>query len=101
MKVKRNQKLNDNDSCEIYVYHNIDFQLISTIIGKCKENVNLSRRDGIFDSVEESFLSGIQSMKYVGYITKSRLEKIISIENKYNIDFAIPKQIKNFIKINS
>jgi hypothetical protein len=99
LKNHRNMKLKDDKSCEIFAFYKIDFNSIPTIIGLCERIVNENRRYDFLNGVDLSFLTGIQSQKRDGYLSKSMIVKLIEIEKKYNVNLSITKEIKNIINI--
>jgi len=99
---KNNRELKNNEICEIYVFYKIENSIIgiNTILGACQATINDDTKDKFLTDSDHAFLNGIQSSKAVGFLSKSKVEKLLNIEKKYKINLSISKEIKDIVKNN-
>lgn len=93
---KRN-KLKNINLCDIYAFYHTEFTEITVILGACKVIINKDGLDGFLDGKDHSFLNGLQSQKQHSFLSKSMVIKLISIEEKYEVNLSISKKIREII----
>jgi len=84
-----NKGLKDPTKIKVIPYASISRDHIHTILGCCKKYAA---------ELKIPILNGVQSAKIDGSISYKTLNKLIAIEEQYNINLGIPKTIKKLIK---
>jgi len=97
---KANRELKNEDVCEIYAFYKLTSEgdnQINTILGSCAKAIILNDIEKFLSDKDHSFVNGIQGGKGVGWISKSKMERLIAIESKYEINLSISKEIKEIV----
>lgn len=89
----RYKTLRNKELCKVYIYYKADQQILWGILGAC-----LAERSKLPNNGDHAFLTGIQSLKKCGFITVSKINRLIEIEKKYKINLNIPKALRKLIK---
>lgn len=85
------QKTLKNDKvCSVYIYHRVEWNLVSTIIGKCKK-AQLQDLGG--NDSYKALVTGIGSACNDGFISACNINKLVQIQDKTGYDFSISKNI--------
>jgi len=95
---EQNSKLKKDDLCKIFVFHYVKIEEINTIFGSCKVIIKENKNESFLDGKDHAFLNGIMSQKLYGFLSKSMITKLIGIEEKYDVNLSISKNIRELIK---
>jgi hypothetical protein len=92
--LRRKNNLKNRDLIKIYLFVHVDWGKFCTMIGQLKV---LAKKEYIGPGVNP-FLNGAGNCKMCGFIGSSDVEKLISFEQLYGINCAIPTDYTNIIK---
>ncbi len=95
VKNSKQRTLKNPELVSIYLYKRFNWNDICTVIGMCQAHIDSQ----VFKNSDEdlSFVTMIVFNKRNGYITINDLRKLISLEQKYKINFSISNNIIKFI----
>ena len=92
---RKNKDLINPSLCKVFMYLKVDWMEFCNMLGVCKKQHNVERN---WDKGDKGFLNGIQSCKVDGFMRSTHIIKLMSIEDKYQINLAIPKEYKQLIE---
>jgi hypothetical protein len=92
---RKNKDLTNPYLCKVFMHMKVDWVEFCNMLGVCKIQHNVERN---WEKGDKGFLNGIQSCKKDGFMRSTHILKLMDIENKYQINLAIPKEYKQLIE---
>ena len=98
------KRLKNKTLCDAFVYYKtsennaVTDNPIHTILGACAKIIKDNEIQRFLTDSDYAFLNGIQSQIHLNFLKASMINKLITLQKKYNINFCISKKLINFVK---